>query len=217
MNQLRVCLVAVAGGLAACTYQVETNTTEPPPVLTAYAAKVPGKWALQIGADRATAELQAAGLRCDQFDYPLDLTKFFAQTAEATFKSVAEDVRVVDHSPSKSEIVSEGYAGVIKVRVEDLRAKVNVEGVMDATANANTEIDGTILVTKPGQRLVDNSETGIGTAQRDAGLACDGAGAAVSAASGEAVRDVIRKLAEQFANSHDIRYAAPGFAPATSP
>ncbi|MGB8365642.1 MAG: hypothetical protein ACLQUZ_03510 [Rhizomicrobium sp.] len=216
MNRLRVCVVAVASGLAACTYQVEANTSEPAPVVTAYTAKVPGKWALLIGTERATAALQAAGLRCSDSDYPLDLTKSFAHTAAATFRSVAEDIRVVDHPLSKSEFASEGYTGVIKVEVEALRAKLNVEGIQDATADANTEIDGTILVTKAGRRLVDSSETGTGTAQRDAGLTCDGAAVAVSAASDEALQDVIRKLAEQFANSHDIRYSVPSFTPAMS-
>ena len=149
MNCLRVCVVAVAGGLAACTYQVEANTSEPAPVVTAYSAKVPGKWALLIGTERATAALQAAGVRCSESDYPLDITKSFAYTAAATFKSVAEDIRIVDHPLSKSEFASEGYTGVIKVEVEALRAKLNVEGIQDATADANTEIDGTILVKKP--------------------------------------------------------------------
>jgi hypothetical protein len=216
LSGLRACLVAVAGGLAACTYQVGINTAEPAAVVTAYAARVPGKWALFIDAERATATLQAAGVRCGQAGYPVDLTKDFTQTTADTFKTVAEDIRVVERPPSQAELVAKGYAGFIKVRVEDLRAKVNVEGIQDPTADAETEIDGTIVVVKAGQRMVDTGETAKGIAQRDAGLTCGGAANAVSAASDDALQDLVRKLAEQFANSHDIRYSVPSFVPATS-
>lgn len=216
MSRLRASIVAVAGGLAACTYPVEPQTSEPAPVFTAYSDKVPGKWALLIDASRASAALQAEGLRCSQFDYPVDLTKSFVRTAAAAFKGVTEEVRLVDHPLSQSEFASQAYTGVIAVRVESLHAAVKVDGLFDATANADTEIAGTILVVKGGQRMVDTSETGNGLAQRDAGLACGGSADAVSAASDDALRDVIRKLTEQFANSHDIRYSVPSFSPSTS-
>lgn len=216
MSRLRACVVAVLGGLAACTYSVEPRTTEPAPVFTAYADKVPGKWALLIDASRATAALQAEGLRCSQFDYPLDLTKSFVLTTATAFKGVAEDIRVVDHPLSRSEFASQAYTGVITVRVDSLRATVKVDGVFDATATADTEIEGSILVVKGGQRMVDTGETGKGTSQRDAGLACGGSADAVSAASNDALQDVVRKLTEQFANSHDIRYSVPSFSPSAS-
>lgn len=216
MRRLRACVVAVAGGLAGCTYSVEPQTSEPAPVFTAYTDKVPGKWALLIDASHATAALQAEGLRCSQFDYPLDLTKSFVQTTAAAFKGVAEDVRIVDHPLSRSEFASQAYTGVITVRVDSLRATVKVEGMFDATATADTEIDGTILVVKGGQRMVDTGETATGTSQRDAGLTCGGSADAVSAASNDAVQDVVRKLAEQFANSHDVRYSVPSYSPSTS-
>jgi hypothetical protein len=209
-------MVLVGCGLTACTYQVGADTTQQEPVFTAYANKVPGKWSLQIDALRASAALKADGLRCSQFNYPLDLAKVFTQSAAEAFRTVTEDVRVTDHPLSQAEFASEGYTGVIRVRVEDLRAKAKVEGVFDATADADTEIDGAIIVTKGGQRMVDIKETGKGTAQRDAGLICQGTTEAVSSASIDAVQDVIRKLAEQFANSHDVRYSVPSFSPATS-
>lgn len=216
MNRLRVCAFAIAGGLAACTYPVEPQTSEPAPVFTAYADKVPGKWALLIDASHATAALQADGLRCSQFDYPLDLSKSFVQTAAAAFKSVTEDIRIVDHPLSRSEFTSQAYTGVITIRVDSLHAAVKVDGLFDATATADTEIDGAILVVKGGQRMVDTGETGKGTSQRDTGLTCGGSADAVSAASADAMQDVIRKLTEQFANSHDIRYSVPSFSPSTS-
>lgn len=212
MNRSGIVLAAI--GLAACSYQVETNSSEQSPVVTAYAEKVPGKWALLVATENAATATQAEGLRCSQFDDPLDVGKPFARAAALTFKRVAEDVRVVDHPLSHAEFASGGYAGVIRLEIADVRAKVNVEGMINTSANAETEIDGTILVTKGGERMVDTTETGKGTAERDAaGLACGGAADAVSEASDDALHDVVRKLAEQFANSHAIRYSVPSYAP----
>jgi hypothetical protein len=211
----RICIIGVAlsAGLAACSYQIETSPTEPAPVVSAYTDKVPGKWALLIDADKASTTLEAGGVRCSQFDYPLDLTQSFGRTAQATFKTVADDVRLSDHQLSRAELASGGYMGVITIRVTELRAKVGVTGVIDTHAAAATEIDGTILVIKAGDRVVDTSESGKGEAERDAGIVCGGAADAVAAASDDAVQDVVRQFAEQFANSHAVRYSVQGLAP----
>ena len=203
----------LAGGLAACSYQVATSPSPPPSVITAYADKVPGKWALVVDASRASATLATPGMRCDRFDYPLDLSKSFAQTAETTFKTVAEDVRLSDHALSRTELQADNYTGVITLRVSDMRANVDVKGVLDTHADATTAIDASILVAKGGTQMVDSLQSGKGEGEREAGLACEGAADAVATASDAAVEDVIEKLAEQFANSHDVRYSPPGLLP----
>lgn len=213
MNRSVACAVALAAGLAGCSYPVEPATPLAPTPFNAYTDKVPGKWALLIDADKTGTTLAAVGLRCSQFDYPINLQKSFSAAAEAAFRSVTEDVRLSDHELSKAEIVSQGYSGAIVVRVTDFSAKLATEGAIEARAEADTEIAGTILVLKNNTRTLDASATARGEAQSDAGLACGGVGDAVAAASNQAVRDLARKLAEQFANSHDIRYAAPGSTP----
>lgn len=211
MKRALACLVA--GGLSACTYQVERTATEPAPIVSAYADKVPGKWALLVDADKATAALQASGPRCSQSDYPLDFTKSFKETAIATFRQVTQDVRLFDHELSRAELQSQNFTGTITVRLTDLRAKVDVAGLVDGRADAHTEIDATVLVVKGGTRMVDASETGIGDAGGDAGLACGGTADEIAEASDKAEQDIVRKLAEQFANSHDVRYEVPGLSP----
>lgn len=213
MKRLILSCAFLAGGLAGCSYQVATAPTPPPEVLTAYADKVPGKWALLVDASKATAALSAPGLRCDQFDYPLDLSKSFAETAEATFRSVADEIRLSDHALSHSELEAGNYTGVITLRVNGLRAEVKVSGVLNPEADATTDIDASILVTRAGTRMVDSSQSGKGEGQREAGLACGGAADAVATASGTAIEDVMEKLAEQFANSHAVRYSPPGLSP----
>jgi len=99
------------------------------------------------------------------------------------------------------------------LRVADLRASVETSGVVEARATAKTEIDGTILVMKAGERMVESQQSGSGDAERDAHIDCSGAGEAASAASDTAIQQVVEKLAEQFANSHAIRYSVPGLAP----
>ena len=213
MNRIFVSVVLSAAGLAACTYPVETPPAEAVQVLTAYTDKVPGKWVLIVDAAKANTTLQDAGTRCSQTDYPLDLAKTFAETADATFKTVADEVRVSDRALSKAELMSGGYAGVIIVSVSGLKASIKTAGVVEARAAAETEIEGAILVIKGGERMVDSRQTGKGNAERDTHIDCSGAGEAAAAASDTAVQDVVGKLAEQFANSHAIRYSVPGLAP----
>lgn len=211
MNRIFVSLALL--GLAGCSYPVETPPAEAVPVITAYTDRVPGKWALIVDAAKANTTLEDSGDRCSQTDYPLDLSKAFIDTADATFKTVADDIRVSDHALSRSELVSGGYSGVIIVSVSSLKATIKTSGIVEARAAAETEIEGAILVIKSGERMVDSRQTGRGTAERDAHIDCSGAGEAASVASDAAVQDVVGKLAEQFANSHAIRYSVPGLQP----
>ena len=213
LNRNLACVAMLAGGLAACSSSVESPTADTAAVVSAYADKVPGKWVLLVDAAKANSPLEASGTRCSSFDDPIDLTQSLAGTAEATFKSVADDIRLSDHPLSKSELASGGYTGVVVLRVTDLHAHMKTDGLIEARTKAETEIGGSILVTKGAERMVDASERGTGDAERDAGLDCSGAASAASAASDAATQDMIRKFAEQFANSHTVRYAAPGLAP----
>jgi hypothetical protein len=213
LSRIFLAVVALTAGVAACTYPVETPPAEAVRVLTAYTNRVPGKWALIVDASKASTTLEDAGTRCSQSDYPLDLSRVFTQTADATFKTVADDVQVSDHALSKSDLASGGYAGVIIVSVSGLRANLKTDGVVEARAAAKTEIDGAILVVKDGERMVESRQSGQGDAERDTHIDCTGAGEAVAAASDTAIQDVVGKLAEQFANSHAIRYSVPGLAP----
>ncbi len=213
MNRIFISVVLSAAGLAACSYQVETPPAEAVPIITAYTDKVPGKWALIVDAAKANTTLEDAGTRCSQTDYPLDLSKAFTETADATFRTVADEVRVTDHALSRSDLMAGGYAGVIIVSVSGLKASIKTAGVIESRAAAEAEIDGEILVIKSGERMVDSRQSGKGDAERDTHIDCSGAGEAAAAASDTAVQDVVRKLAEQFANSHAVRYSVPGLAP----
>jgi hypothetical protein len=213
LNRIFAGVLLSAAGLAACSYPVETPPAEAVSVLTAYTDKVPGKWVLIVDAAKANTTLEDAGTRCSQTDYPLDLSKTFTETADATFKTVADDVRVSDHALSRSELMSGGYSGVIIVSVSVLKASIKTTGVVEARAAAETEIDGEILVIKGGERMVDSRQKGKGDAERDTHIDCSGAGEAAAAASDAAVQEVVSRLAEQFANSHAIRYSVPGLAP----
>lgn len=200
-------------GLGACSYAVETPPPGPVDVVSAYSAKVPGKWVLLVDASKATAVLEAEGTRCGRADFPLDLSQSIARTTEATIRTMTEEVRLSDHPLSHAELASGGYAGVIVVRIESFHAGVKTNGLIEARASATAEIDATIAATKNGERLVDSRQSGKGDAERDAGLDCSGAAEAAAAASDAAVDEVVRKLAEQFANSRAVRYAVPGSAP----
>jgi hypothetical protein len=213
LKGISACIAMLLGGLAGCSSTVDPPAPDSAPVVSAYAHRVPGKWALLVDTTKANVAIQESGTRCSSVDDPVDLSRSFARTAEATFKSVADDIRLSDHSLSQNEIASGAYTGVVVLRVTDLHATLKTDGLLDTHAVAETEIGGTILVTKGSERMVDASELGKGGAERDAGLTCEGAATAASAASDAAVEDVVRRLAEQFANSRAVRDAAPGLSP----
>jgi hypothetical protein len=200
-------------GLAGCSYQIDPQSPQPPAPFMAYADRVPGKWLLVIDASAVTARPAIAEPRCDRFDYSMDFSKTFAQMAASTFEKIADDIRVADRPPSRAEVSSGGYTGVIVLRVTEFHPRMKVEGVLDPTADADAEIVGTIVVTKDDRHLADANETGKGTGTHDAGVICGGAADAMSDASNLALQDLIRKFAERFANSHDVRYSVPGFTP----
>ncbi len=210
---IRISFCIALLGLAGCSYQIDPQSPQAPAPFMAYADRVPGKWLLLVDASAVTAKPAIAEPRCDRFDYSMDFSKTFTQMAASTFEKVADDIRIPDHPLSHAEVASGGYTGVIALHVSAFHPKMKVEGMLDATADADAEIAGTIVVTKDGRRLVDASETGKGAGARDAGLLCGGGADAMSDASNVALQDLIRKLAERFANSHDIRYSVAGFTP----
>ncbi|HKD23250.1 MAG TPA: hypothetical protein VKB71_14635 [Rhizomicrobium sp.] len=213
MSRISAYAALLAGCLAACSQPIDPPTAEPVAILSAYADKVPGKWLLLVDAAAANAAPEASGTRCSEFDSPLDLSRTFTGTAEATFRTVADDIHISDHPPSRAELASGGYTGVVALRVTRLHTSVKTDGLIEAHASADAEIDASIVVTKGGDRMVESTQSGKGEAERDAKLDCSGAATAVSAASGAAMQDMTRKLAEQFANSHAVRYSVPGLAP----
>lgn len=208
MHRIVASIVAL-GALSACSYQVESNVSPPSPAIMAYTNKVPGKWALLVDAEKAAVSPEAEGGRCSRSDYQVDLSNAFGKVAAAAFARVGEDVRLSDHQMSHTELVSGGYTGVITLRVSDLRSHVTVAELIGGTAEASTTIEGSILVTREDQRLVDSTQSAKGEDQRDSGLGCGAAADALSAASGDAMQDLARKLAEQFANSRAVRYSSP--------
>ena len=211
MRRLIAGLAALA--LAGCSYEVGNDAPEAPAPFLAYTNRVPGKWLLLVDAKAATAAPQIAEPRCNQFDYTMDFTKSFEQSAVAAFGKAADEIRFSDHPLNRSEVANGGYTGVIRLSVHAFRPRVKIDGFVDAAANAETEIDGTIIVSKGGETMVDASQSGIGKGARDAGPICGGAADAMSDATIEAMQDLVRKLAEDFANSRTIRYSVPGYTP----
>lgn len=203
----------MALALAGCAYQVANDAPEAPAPYLAYTNRVPGKWLLLVDARAATAQPAIVEARCNQFDYAMDFTKSFQQSAIAAFGKAADEVRFSDHPLNRAEFAADGYTGVIRLNVTAFRPRAKVEGFMDATADAVTEINGTISVVKGGQAMVDESQSGIGKGTRETGPICGGTADAMSDATIAAMQDLVRKMAEDFANSRTIRFSVPSYTP----
>ncbi len=199
--------------LAGCSYEVSNDAPEAPAPYLAYTNRIPGKWLLLVDAKAAIAQPAIAETRCNQFDYAMDFTKAFERSAMAAFGKAADEVRFSDHALSRTEFAADGYTGIIRLNVTAFRPRAKVEGFVDATAEAVTEIDGTISVVKGGRAMVDETQSGIGKGTRETGPICGGAADAMSDATVAAMQDLVRKMAEDFANSRTIRFSVPGYTP----
>jgi hypothetical protein len=196
-------------GVSACTGSVDTAAVPAPAVITAYSARMSGKWALFVDASRAAGDVAVAGMRCNRTVVALHLERAVPRAALEAFRSVSDDVQASAAPLPAATLAEGGYAGAIAVVIRDFDVKDRVDGLMDATATADVRIDATLHVTRAGGAVLEADETGTGEASLASGFVCGGATDAVANATDAAITDVVRKLAEQFADSRALRMPDP--------
>ena len=204
---MRILVVAMfAIGLAGCAYKAEPITSPAFNVPLSYSSKIPGKWLLHVDASRFQDTVRASGHVCSAHRFPVDLAGAYRSSVHQTLQNVLSEVELVETPVPADQLGGRGAAGVINVRAEAIRARLDVlPGFW--SANIRTDIALTSSVTVDGRRgrLFGQTVEGTGTADTEAGFACEGGAKSVSQSASDAMRDNVRRLAEGIGNSPRVR------------
>lgn len=199
-------IAALTFALPGCTYMANTAAAPARNVVTSYGNKVPGKWAVLVEADRLNTTARSEDLNCSFHTFPVNFTQGFPASVRETLPNVVAQIEDVDASSADSAMKSLKARGMIRVRGENLQSRLKIVPGMWSN-NVVVDVDMTVAVTVdgPGGRLFGKTFDGRGHADRPLGMLCAGGAEAVKAAAEDAQRDVLRRIAEELANSDRVR------------
>ena len=207
LNKLLV-VASLSLAVSGCTYTANTAPAPARNIVTSFANKVPGKWAVLVEADRLNTTVRSEDLNCSAHTFPINFTQGFPASVRETFPNVFTQVEDVEGTEG---VRSTKGRGVVQVRGENLQSRLKiVPGFW--SANVVVDVDMTVAVTVEGAngRLFGKTFDGRGRADRPVGMLCSGGAEAVKAAAEDAQRDVLRRIAEELANSDRLRSGRAG-------
>lgn len=203
-NFAKITLVALC--TSGCAYKADPTSAPARNVVTSYSNKIPGRWAVLVEAERLNTTVRSQDIKCSAHTFPIDFTKGFPASVRETLPNVIAQVDFTEESSVPDAMKSTKSRGLIQIRGEQLEARLKiVPGFW--TANVIVEVDMTVAVTVDGGggRLFGKTFDGHGHADRPAGMFCGGGADAVKAAAEDAQRNVLRRIAEDLANSDRVR------------
>jgi hypothetical protein len=199
-----MCVLALA--VSGCAYKAETISSPAYNVPLSYSAKIGGKWLLSVDADRFSTVVRPSGYQCAAHNYPLDLKGSFQSSVRQTLENVFADLEVVDKPVPADQLAARGARGMIAVRAEDIRGRLDVlPGFISATMRTRVELATAVTVDGRRGRLLGKTVEGDAEAESEAGFACEGGSKALADAAGQAMRDNVRELAETLGNAPKLR------------
>lgn len=200
---LSVVLLSVAS--SGCAYQANTSNAPARNVVTSYSNKIPGKWSVLVEADRLNTTVRSEDLKCAAHTFPVNFTQGFPASVRDTLPNVISQVDEVEVGADSSPKALK-TRGLIQIRGDNLQSRLKiVPGFW--SANVVVDVDMTVAVTvdNGSGRIFGKTFDGRGHADRPAGVFCEGGAEAVKVAAEEAQRDVLRRIAEELANSERMR------------
>jgi hypothetical protein len=192
--------------LGACAYQAQTVSSPARNVVTSYTNKVPGKWLLYVEADRLNTTARPEDVSCSAHSFPLDFSQGFPASVRDTLPNVLERVEEVPEPVASDRLKASGARGIVIVRGEQLSSRLRaVPGFW--SANIVTEVDMAVSVTVegPNGRMFGKTFDGRGKGDRPSGAFCSGGSESLKVAAEDAQREVLRRIAEEVANSDRVR------------
>lgn len=192
--------------LGGCAYRAEPISSPAFNVPISYSEKIPGKWLLAVDADRFNTKIRVSGIACAAHNFPVDMASAYRSSVQQTLGNVFEKIEPVESPVPADQLKSRGARGMILVRGEDLRSRLDVlPGFFSATMRAELEIASSVVVDDRAGRVFGTTVEGDGRSESPAGLACEGGAKAISAAADDAMRDNVREVAESLGNSPRVR------------
>lgn len=202
--------VGIAALSAGCAYTANTSTAPARNVVTSYSNKIPGKWSVLIEVDRLNTTVRSEDLKWAAHTFPVNFTQGFPASVRDTLPNVIAQIEEVEAEAETSSHKMKNR-GLIQIRGDNLQSRLKiVPGFW--SANVVVDVDMTVVVTvdNGSGRLFGKTFDGRGHADRPAGVFCEGGADAVKAAAEEAQRDVLRRIAEDLANSERMRSGRGG-------
>lgn len=192
---------------AGCAYQASIDVAPAYNVYSSYEDTIPGDWVLVVDTENIGPEIvRFPGLSCSAYTYPLDVSGSLTESARRTIGNIVENVEIIYSPVSRDELDRSSRAGQIVLRGESVDADLTFhQGFWTNSVEAEVEIVLNIQVDGRVQRLLGTTVSGDAEAEAGAGAFCEGAADALSEAAAEAVRNTLRRAAEQISNGQRIR------------
>ena len=205
-TNLVIAVIFGAFALGGCAYQAHPKVNPAVSVYQNYSDKIPGRYALYVGAEEMKAEFKVSGYVCSAHTYPVDAISQFVSSAQQTFENVFENVEFVESPVDRSVLQSSALDGLIVVEVDsfeiDMRA---VSGFWTAELDSEAEIVVKAFVDGPEGRVFGTTVEGDDDDKREAGAFCSNGSEAIGNSIESAMKEVLRNLAEKLANSPRLR------------
>lgn len=200
------CAALCAMLLGGCAYQAATIATPADDVVTSFSDKIPGKWLLYIDASNLNTTVRPDSLECSAHNFPLDFTTGFPASVRTTLPNVIEDTEDVPDPIPADQAKKQGARGIISVHGESVSANLHVvSGFWSANIATEVDISASVTIDGPSGRLFGKTFDGEGRGDAPSGLACDGGAKALQEAADRAQKELLRRMAEEIANSDRVR------------
>ena len=212
MNFMTICALLLGIALAGCAYKVPVTAAPALSVYDSYGEQLPGFWVVYIEAEQCQSDVRVSGWAGSAHKYPVDCRAAFIESAEKTIANLVERSQRVDAPLMVSDLARYGATALVVARFDSVDGMFSyAEGLFEATAMVNVEMQASVTIDGPQGRLFGSSASGMGRGQSGAGIAGEGSAAAIGEATQKAMRALLGQIGERIANSQRLREAArPG-------
>lgn len=198
---LPVCIV-----LGGCTYQAQIQDAPSFNLVTNYENKIPGLWFLYIDSSGLQRPMKPSSYVCAAHKFPISASGPFESSVRLTLDNVFDRIEYVASPVKGVEIKNRGARGLIVVRGEEVRAKLDAKpGFWTASMEGQATLVASVSVDGSSGRVMGTTFEGTSIKEADAGAMCGGGAAALGEAVTEAMRDAMRKMGEALSNSERVR------------
>lgn len=195
--------------LLGCTYQAPVVESPSYNLVTSYGEPIPGLWLLYVDATPLQRPIKPDTFECSAHKFPIDAAGPFATSVRQTLDNVVDRIEVVGGPVTSDQLRARGARGLIVVRGEDLRARLEAkQGFWTASMDASATMIASVSVDGLKGRLLGQTVEGQASSTSDAGAMCEGGAKALGKSVSTAMGDAMRRIGEAVSNSDRVR-AAP--------
>ena len=198
--------LALVLGVSGCSHTAKPQAIGAFNVYSSYSDKLPGKYLLYVDASALDTVAKPSDINCAAHKYPLNMQSGFQGSVRKTFSNLVEELEVVTSPVNRSDLQRLGARGMIVVRGEDVDTRLRlVPGMWTASVETDVEIAASIVVDGRKGRLLGKTVSGDKRSQADAGMMCEGGAKALAQSAEGAMKEAVRRLAEELSNSERVR------------